>query len=307
MQWTLTLSGPDLRSVALWIKDRIWRDAVPVRITSGGARTPQSDWFEHSFARAEAPVTASFGAKPDEYLTMRPRRAVEACFPFERDASAALTFLEGAPFAVAAFSTIYEEWDTLDPEYSPPSFGQTHTPLGWGCAFKGAGHDRLVSRRWLDVGPWRVLRGANDTTLVQFHSLAATPAVALKQAKRAHIAMGIDDSGGFLQEPFAFETKLKGLYDAAQQRLRIVVLGREIPDVELLDASAVRRGGTLGPDQPVRHVAYVFPDPKEAERNLPRLWPRELECWTIVDGEERRLDEDYVPATKPPAWVPKEH
>jgi len=160
-----------------------------------------------------------------------------------------------------------------------------------------------VSRRWLDVGPWRVLRGSNDTTLVQFHSLGATPAIALKQAKPAHTSMGIDDSGGYLQEPFVFETKIKGLYDAAHQRLRIVVLGREIPDVELLDACALRQAGTLGTNQPLRQVAYVFPNPKEAERNLPRLWPRELECWTIVDGEERRLDEDYLPATKPPAWV----
>src|SRR5262249_32438449 len=107
-------------------------------------------------------------------------------------------------------------------------------------------------------------------------------------------------------KPYVFRTKPKGLYDETEQRLRIVVLGRELPDVELRDASALRRGGTLGANQSLRHVAYVFPDPKEAEHHLPRLQPRELECWTIVDGEERRLDEDYVPATKPPAWVLKE-
>src|SRR5690606_11851077 len=59
------------------------------------------------------------------------------------------------------------EWDDL--AYVAPSFADMHYPHGWACAFKGPGHDRLVSRRWLEHGPWRLIRdNENDVSFVQF-------------------------------------------------------------------------------------------------------------------------------------------
>ncbi|MFF9403699.1 hypothetical protein [Streptomyces sp. NPDC014744] len=36
-------------------------------------------------------------------------------------------------------------------------------------------------------------------------------------------------------------------------------------------------------------------DPDEARAHLPRLWPYELECWTIVDEVKTRLDTEEPP------------
>lgn len=123
------------------------------------------------------------------------------------------------------------------------------------------------------------------------------------QAKPGHKAMGIDDEGGFLQQPYVFSTALSGLYDQAQQLLRVVVLGRSLPSVELLDACAARSQGALANDKPLKRVAYVFPDPAQAQQHLQALWLRELECWTVVDGNEQRLDLTYRYAHVAPDWA----
>ena len=39
---------------------------------------------------------------------------------------------------------------SVEEDYEKTSFGEGHLPHGWASAFKGKGHDRLVSRRWLE-------------------------------------------------------------------------------------------------------------------------------------------------------------
>ena len=256
-----------------------------------GYRTtrPKADWLSR-IAESTETAAAHFNAERTESLIAYRNGVTLARFAFARDEAKAREFLEAAPFTVASFETLYPGW-----KYRPPSFGRNHVPHGWGCAFKGTGHDHLVSRRWLEYGPWTLIKGAADLSLVLFHALDANAKEALAQAKPGHKAMGIDDDGGFLQEPYVFETTLSGQYEPERQVLRIVVLGRDLRPVELLDACAARRQGALTPNQPLRQVAYVFPKPAEAQRHLHALWLRELECWTIVDGVEQRLDTNYRP------------
>jgi hypothetical protein len=55
--------------------------------------------------------------------------------------------------------------------------------------------------------------------------------------------------------------------------------------------------------KPIDRVAFVFMEEERARKHLHHLWLRELECWVVVKGQEKRLDEDYRPAPKKPDWV----
>jgi hypothetical protein len=262
-----------------------------------------ADWLAQFSKPSASTVAAYFTADRSESLIVYPTGVVAASFPFSRDLDAACQFLEEAPFELASFDSLHPDWETIDEQYSAPSFSRRHFPHGWGCAFKGAGYKNLVSRRWLEFGPWMLKLGRNDLSLVQFHALDASAREALAQAKPGHKTMGIDDEGGFLQRPYVFETTLSGLYSPQEQILRVVVLGRELTPVELLDACAARQQGALTENQPLRQVAYFFPRPNDARRQLHALWLRELECWTVIDGIEQRLDTAYHPSPVLPGWA----
>jgi hypothetical protein len=206
------------------------------------------------------------------------------------------------PFELGTLMSPFDEWHK---HYQAPSFGDQQGLLGWGCMFKGAGHDRLVSRRWLDFGPWLVHRGPDDTTLVQFHDLAASLEQAIEQARPGHQRMGITKTGGFIQTDYVFTHKPNGLYAAADRSLRILINGRDVPQIEMLDAAAYRSIHRGDADQPVESLRFIFVDGEQRARaHLHELWLRELECWAIVDGVEKRLDADYHPARlSPPAWA----
>lgn len=205
---------------------------------------------------------------------------------------ALLEQLATVPFEVASFGPIHREWadGSLGGRYLPPGFSDGHVGLGWAAAFKGSGHERLVSRRWLDDGPWTVWKGPNDTTLVQFHDLDADAATALAQAKPGHAQLGIGPSGGFLQKPFNYRFELRGLYDAATRTFKVVVLGRDLPDRELLEWAAARADKRLADGKPVDAVAFVFPDENEAKANVARLTRYGFQVWAIRAGDEVRLD-----------------
>lgn len=224
---------------------------------------------------------------------------------------AALALIEPLPFELCSFGAVFfDEWIAAD--YKRKGFSRSHISFGWGCAFRGAGHDHLMSRRWLDFGPWRVIRRPNDTTLVQFHDLGLTdPAEAYEQAKAGHQRM----RDGFLYHNYAdFMADVRGLYLPEQQRLEIVVPPGTTVDAEgMYSAAAVRlyfhdhpsaghqaKAGSIGH---TKTVAYVFVDEAQARAHLHELWLRELECWLVDDKGKRRLDVDYHPVPEPPAWV----
>jgi hypothetical protein len=220
----------------------------------------------------------------------------------------ALAILEPLPFEICALgATFFDEWIAAD--YKRWGFGRSHIDHGWGCAFRGAGHQRLVSRRWLDFGPWRVIRRPNDTTFIQFHDLAITdPAEAYEQAKVGHERMGNSAIGGHLAWHMQnlLRAAGKGLYTAADRTLHVVVApGVAVSQGEMLANCALRLHHRLTPGQPdpVDTIAYVFIEEADARAHLHELWLRELECWVVDGAGKRRLDADYRPVPDPPAWV----
>lgn len=217
------------------------------------------------------------------------------------------TALERWPFEIAALtSPFWDAWGDADKRMW--SFARTHVDHGWACAFRGAGHDRLMSRRWLDFGPWRVIRRPNDMTFVQFHDLAITdPEEAYAQAAPGHQRMGVDPIGGFIQgiDPDVID-EVKGVYIADTRTLEIPIAPAiEVTQQEMRVVCALRLYQRLHPPatQRIERVAYVFVDKRDAEAHLHELWLRELECWYLDENGRHRIDADYHPTPTPPAWV----
>ena len=219
----------------------------------------------------------------------------------------ALAILEPLPFELCALGSVFfDEW--IEADYEPWGFSRGHISHGWGCLFRGVGHDRLVSRRWLEFGPWRLIKLANDTSFVQFHDLAITdPAEAHEQAKVGHERMGISQTGGFIQqiERWMFEN-LRFLYFPNTRVCEILVpFGETVSQWKMQSACIMRLQHRLARPavDPIERVAYVFLEEENARAHLHELWLRELECW-VVDGKgKRRLDQDYHPVPQPPDWV----
>jgi hypothetical protein len=217
----------------------------------------------------------------------------------------ALSWIEALPFEACSIGSIYpDEWIKMDVEIF--GLGHPQGSYGWACAFRGKGHDRLVSRRWLDFGPWRVVRRPGDLTLVQFHDLDVDAETAAHQATPGHERMGLSRVGGYLRVPYQFSQDVEGLYIAERRTLEIVVPpGDKVEQVRMRDACAVRYQHRIDPpaEERIDQVAYVFVDEADARAHLHELWLRELEVW-LVDGEgKRRLDLDYHPTPRKPAWV----
>ena len=301
--WGLALQGPAPAEATRWLAQACFAGRTPVRQSVAYERGPVADdWLAKVCEPSRDTQALYFNDEGDEYLIVHPSGTVSSRFPFAGAVPEALHLLEAAPFEVASFESLHD-WSAIARSYRAPSFSRNHFPHGWGCAFKGAGHARLVSRRWLDFGPWKLHRGAQDLSLVQFHASQASAREALAQAKPGHALMGIGEQGGYLQQPYVFEHAISGLYDRDEHMLRVVVLGRRLTPVEVQYACAALQQGALSTAQPLKRVAYVFPDPDEAQVWLHALWLRGLECWTIVGGVERRLDADHHPTPVPPSWA----
>lgn len=308
---TATLSGPQgadrIRKLA---RASRFTASLPVKMTIGSERVVvTTDWVEKL---ASAQLEARAWWEPSELqLGLRPRsdELVVLSIPCEGiNIRTALDYVESLPFEVCAFGSVFfDEW--INADLDRWAFSRGHIDHGWGCVFRGAGHDRLMSRRWLDFGPWRVIRRPDDTTVVQFHDLSITdPEEAYEQAKVGHERMGVSDTGGFIQQLHddMFD-RVKGIYFAEDHRLEIVIApGIEVTQYEMKCAAALRLHGKLNPQgrgNPVEKIAYVFLDEAQARAHLHELWLRELECWVVDDKGKRRLDDEYRPIPEPPAWV----
>lgn len=231
-------------------------------------------------------------------------------FKVRADVERFLAFLGELPFAYCSGAPVTTKWGhgTAPIDYPGFSFGDGHNYLGWMCAFKGDGHSALVSRRWLEFGPWRLIRGKNDLSFVQFHDLAVDDETALEQARLGHERMGISASGGFISPVLRFTRLIdqntksaKGLYSASDETLIQVIAGRNVEPAEMVEAAAIKVRQPLA--KPVRQVAYVFIDEANARAHLHELWLHGLEVRAIVNGSERRIDEDYQPKPQVPDWV----
>jgi hypothetical protein len=215
--------------------------------------------------------------------------------------------LERLPFEIAALtSPCWNSW--VQAGKRRWGFARSHVDHGWACAFRGDGHDRLVSRRWLEFGPWRVVHRPDDTTFIQFHDLAITdPEEAYVQAAPGHQRMGIDPIGGFIQGiDSAVLDEVGGVFIADTRTLEIPVAPRiEVTQQDMRVACALRLYHKLHrpAGQRIERIAYVFIDRRDAEAHLHELWLRELECWYMDETGRHRIDADYHPTPNPPAWV----
>jgi hypothetical protein len=218
----------------------------------------------------------------------------------ELTAPATFETLSQLPFELAVIGQVYPEW--WDEEYVRYSFSDGHIPYGWACGFRGAGYDRLVSRRWLDFGPWRV-RQVGAATWIEFHDLDADAKTALEQAQPGWERMGVSDIGGFIQSGFVYKDDVSGVYDPTEYKLKVMVPSGEVSQRKMLEIAAVRRDPRIQQERRIERTAFVFLDEADALRHLHELWLRAHECWAIVDGVERRLDEEYHPSPSPPQWV----
>lgn len=303
----LGLEGPDLVELFRRVQAALLPDVGPPDslYASGRKRKATADWFDVWSAKMEGFLFAEWAGAG--WLRLDPGRIVKvSAAEYDLDPRRLLDALGEVPFTVCSAATIHPEWTTgaLGEEYLAPSFGDLHWRHGWGCLFRGAGHDRLVSRRWLDFGPWLLRRGANDTSLIQFHDLDADAARALEQARPGHERMGISPVGGYVQTDFHYSRDLKGLYYAEERKLHVAVpVGEEVTQREMLDACAARLYQALGPNQPLDNVVYVFVEEEAARAHLHELWLRALECRAFLEGVETRLDEDYHPSPVEPEWV----
>jgi hypothetical protein len=222
------------------------------------------------------------------------------------DVLGVLNQIKDLDWQVSAFASLYGTAWKKQFSYLAPSFANLHASLGWACAFKGEGHKRVVSRRFLEHGPWRTIRDEeHDITLIQFHDLEADAKTALDQARNGHDLMGDPYTGGFIQKNYAVNNPdFSGLYSADEKMLRFIIADREITKAEMLDACAIRLYQLLGKDQPVERVGFVFAFGSEyAKPYLSDLWLRELEVWAIDKGVEHRLDLHFVPNFEKPEWV----
>jgi hypothetical protein len=193
------------------------------------------------------------------------------------------------------------------PRYKAPDGKVGTDPLGFAAAFRGRGHGRAMSRRWIERGPWRLLREPDaETTFLQFHHEDADVETSLAQAKPCH-ALFSDRDQAPLPLRAAYlpgDISLGGIYDAGARKLIVTVAGRVPARRELRHAVATRFYQLLGPERPVDQVTYRFADEKELEQALPDLWLYGLEAELRDGSGVHRRDDTYAPPPAgKPAWV----
>jgi hypothetical protein len=296
---SLSLSGPDLEAIVRGLDALGWLPAAPTTLkVDFVARKAAPGWMDSWLGKAKTLKAMTDAGHTLDFdrgglvSLRRPDTVLAAHETFEQ--------LGGVPFELAVIGQVHEEW--FDESFETFSFGRGHVPHGWASALRGAGHARLVSRRWPAFGPWR-LHSIGDASWVEFHDLAADAATALAEAQPGWRRMGISDTGGFLQSGFVYTDDVGGVYDPNTRKLKVMVPSGAVSQRKMLEIAAARRDPRIQKETPFEHTAFIFLDAANARRHLHELWLREHECWAIVDGVEQRLDEAYAPAPVPPGWV----
>lgn len=265
------------------------------------------DWLQQSLARTEVTLFARWTDWDFMSISVRSRLVKVGRKTLTHTPEQLVDLLAEVPFELLAMPTLHPIWTAGAPHtrYNPPGFGDLHFQHGWAAALRGRGHDRLVSRRWLDYGPWRTLRAAHDTTLVQFHDLAAPSADALAQAKPGHVLLGTaSEKSGYIGPDYSFSPDASATYSPEDRALKLIIAGRDPTPRELRDAAASRHLQSLGSGSPIDEVRFIFVDEELARRNLHTLWLYGHRCFLAGAHEERSLDADYTPpAPQRPQWV----
>jgi hypothetical protein len=296
-----SVSGPDPAALTTAIAELPVFAGPPASLDVDRARqavTP--DWLTRWLPRAKKHVQAAWSNGSTLWHSDTCVLAVSRSFA--DDLPGLARFVTGLPFELAAFWTPHAaRWAAAG--YRPRGFAGGHIQNGWGCMFKGAGHDRLVSRRWLEHGPWRMTRHPGDVSQLELYDLRADADTAMAQAKRGSERLGISPTGGFLQKPYVYASKLDGVYDARARTYKIPVASRTLKQSEMLDACGLRAERRGDPEAPIECAGFAFVMGKdEAAPYVHELWLRELGCWAVVDGADVRLDDSHTPTPEKPPW-----
>jgi hypothetical protein len=261
----------------------------------------RQDWQSGVPREASKTATAFFDDENVRFMGLEVGSCVKAKLPWRVDVEALLAVIARLPCTLVAVGPLHRDWLSGELKLPNKLFGFAHHPYASFAAFKGAGHARLVSRRWVDHGgPWLAHHGANDTSLLQLHDLAADSRTANAQVRRAQERLGPGDTGGYIHPGFKRTLKLDVQYSGRDRKASIVVAKREVSQLEMLEAATLRGSNALGADSPIDAVAFVYIDEPQARRDLHELWLRGLECWTYIDGRETRIDEGYQPPPQRP-------
>ena len=295
----LSLSGRNLQALARRIASSPhFRNSTPDALEVDYTEQPPTAGWVDRLDGSEQVVEATW--EDERRLAVYPGLTVDVSLPLAPDPPVIMAWLQELDFELASFQSLHPEWQIIDPDYVAPGFADRHRPHGPFAAFKGRGHDRLVSRRWLEYSPVRLVT-SGDLSFVQFHDLHADAATSLRQARPGHAALSSKPEGGFIKQGYLPRHEFTGVFDEGRGVLKVAVIGRPVLPREQLDACALR-GDVRG--RRVANVAFVFLDEREVGDHLHQMWARGLECWTIRDGREVRLDDAYVPpAPVPPEWA----
>jgi len=277
----------------------------PNRVGIHGTRLPAvpADWvavdFHGKTFKADWPDGSYVHVNDRDLVSISTRN-------FQLDVLEVIAPLSNVDFHAANVASI-RWWDNpKGPAYKAPRGTVGTLPLGFAVAYRGKGHDRAMSRRWLDRGPWRVLLGANDTTLLQFHDESADVVTSLEQAKPCHAQMSDRAQAPLpLRDAYAAgAVPVQGTYLALERKYRISVAGRKVSRLEMREVVAARYYQLLGSDRPVDNVMYSFMDKAELDEALPDLWLYGLEARYRDAAGPHRMDDKYVPPPyEKPDWV----
>ena len=223
-----------------------------------------------------------------------------------------LELFRETPFELGVVGTMDQGWprhfDDLSRGVMDYGFSEGHWPHGLACAFKGAGHDRLAHRRWLEHGPWRLIRDEErDLSVVQFHELSARPPRCVDQAWEGHKRLGLSYESGFMSLVPYFTLFKPTFYDRTSRTSIVVVHdNRPVTPLEMIEAASARYVQPY-PDTPIDQVRFLFFEEANARRHMHALWLRGLECHAITDkGEVDLLDGYHADPPPPPDWVKRE-
>jgi hypothetical protein len=301
-----TVQGPNHLEIFRRISQNQLLDGAPSIFEIDDVKRSATDWPE--LAQAANGQCLAFW-EDERYRTIKGfsylpgPELVHFTLPIPGTFTQHLSFIETLPLQLAVVES------PLDSEWRGRTwgFGRGMGSHGLAAIFRGAGHDRLVSHRWLDFGPWRVIHRPNDTTVVQFHDDSLTDgAEAYTQAAPGHERMGNSDIGGYLQHQLDWICgNVRGLYTEKSKLFEIVVPpGVAVPQSDMLGACALKLKRKLENSRDrIDTIAYVFIDRADAEAHLHELWLRELQCWYVDERGKHRLDDTYHPTPNPPDWV----
>ena len=312
MNLTVSLRGPDLLGVARAVQAKGWLPVgMPLRLEldeqSLGSR---EKWFEAVAERAKLELRATFA--DDSLFMLSPATAIVKLdrAQLDLDLQRFVEDLATIPFETAVLAPRRFRSDHPEGWWHGRGLTGAHYQAGWGIALRGAGHLHLVSRRFITHGgPWRVFQAANDTTLFQFHDLAAVdPMAAWGQAQpcveRLTYQPGVD-ACGLIDVSADLYAPSGAKYDAASRTLWVAAGDRTIPPSEMRDAAEDRFNARVKPGKwrALEKIAFVFPSEARARVHLQDLWLRDLECWYETGGRRVRLDDKHAPAPPPAtAW-----